>query len=128
MILFSALSSAWAGMFVFPESQNDSVHLQVFSEQEKSLSAQDKNHLAYDCTSMQSEENVVQKMDHEYCVNCFDQCQCDNSTCHKVNSPLVGIDLDYFNSQNVANRLTVIASSPLNSAPVFLDFRPPKNS
>jgi hypothetical protein len=128
-ILFAALSSSWVGAVVFSESQNNSVHLQeVLSGQEGLQSALHQEHLSHDCASMQSEENMVQKIDHEYCVNCFDQCQCDNSTCHKVNSPLVGIHLEYVNTQNLANILAIVASSQLNNAPVFLDFRPPKIS
>ena len=128
-ILFSALSSSWAGAVVLPVAQNNSAHLQqVFSEQETSLSIQHQEHLVMGCASVSSEENRVQKMDYEYCVNCFDQCQCDNSTCHKVNSPLVGIHIDPINIQDMAKISPLFVFAPLQSAPIFLDFRPPKNA
>ncbi len=121
-ILFSALSSSWVGAVVFSAPQNNSVYLQqVLSEQEKPLPI---SH----CSSMQLEVDMVQKVDHEYCANCFDQCQCENSICHKMNSSLVGVDLDRLSSQGIANIPPIFAPSRLQNAPVFLDFRPPKYS
>ena len=67
-------------------------------------------------------------MDSEYCSNCFDQCQCDESACHKINSPLVGVHLEPINIQDMAKISPLFVPSQLQKAPVFLDFRPPKIS
>ena len=121
-ILFSALSSSWVGAVVFSDPQGKS----VLSEQQIVVSEQ--KGLVHGCSSMQSTASNFQQMDTEYCVNCFDQCQCDNSTCHKVNSPLVGIHLDLINIQDIAKLSPLFVSSRLQNSPIFLDFRPPKNS
>ena len=126
LILFSALSSSWVGAVVFSVSQNErtlSVK-QMVLEEGNIASVQHQEHSVNSCSSMSSEVNEG----HEYCVNCFDQCQCDESACHKMNSPLVGVHLEPINIQNMAKISPIFVSSQLQKAPVFLDFRPPKIS
>ena len=123
-MLFSALSSSWVGAVVSSDVQNKS----VLAEKQVTLESKSGQNLAHGCSSVPSEAKNIQKNDTEYCVNCFDQCQCDNSTCHKVNSPLVGIHLDLINIQDIAKISPLFVSSRLQNSPIFLDFRPPKNS
>ena len=104
---------------------------QIVLGQENVFPIQHQEHhqerLVYGCSSMELEAGV-QKMDSEYCSNCFDQCQCDESACHKINSPLVGVHLEPINIQDMAKISPLFVPSQLQKAPVFLDFRPPKIS
>lgn len=129
-ILFSALSSSWAGVSVYSVTQakNTLSVTQMALEKESVAPGQPQEHLTHHCSSMSPKVNPVQKVDYAYCVNCFDQCQCDESTCHKLNSPLVGTHLEHVNIQGIAKISPPFVSPQLQKAPVFLDFRPPKIS
>ncbi len=118
LVLFSALSFSWAGTEALVDSNQKS--------EPNVLQLQDV--VAHGCASMQ-QEHFVQNIDNSYCANCFDNCQCDNnSTCHKMNSPLVGLHLNVFDSPNRMKMLIVFVPSSLQNPPVFLNFRPPKIS
>ncbi len=127
VILFSALSSSWIGAVVSSGVQNKG----TLSEKQTTLLNEIPQHqanLSHGCSSVPSETNGIQQTDNAYCVDCFDQCQCDNSACHKMNSPLVGIHIDLLNIQDIAKIPALFVPSKLKNAPIFLDFRPPKNS
>ena len=109
-ILFSALSSPWVGAVVFSNSQNDNAFMVQQTNAESNFIQVDQNS-THHCASMKKEVDSLQKVEHESCSNCLENCLCDYGVCHKINSPLVGIDLNAFYPQNLTEILFVFVEN-----------------
>jgi len=130
-IVFSTLSSSWAGTISLPNShshnKNEQQSVNIESKSIEPSSSQ-KMVLHNNCPSMKASIKPTEQVAGSACISCLDDCQCDSGVCHKSSSSLVDIYSNLLNLQVLVEASIAFVQENLANAPISLEIRPPKFS